>query len=147
MIKKCKICGKNFEYSRNTKMYCTDCAKKIKNNKTSNIMKIKEQIIRNKNSKRIICPVCGKEFMCYKNNQKFCSNNCYKENSRRLSALRYKKRGHYKKVTYNKKCKICGKNFYTTNNMKIYCSENCSKLARKYKMKERNKKIAELLKI
>lgn len=139
MIINCVECGKNFQCRRNTRKYCSDCARKIKNQKTRLLVKK----IRENNAIYLkkTCPICGKSFSTVKTNQKFCSNSCYMENRRLLSALRYHTKGKYIKEVYNKRCSICGNDFVTTNNRRKYCCLNCQKIARIAKVKERQERI------
>lgn len=82
MIKKCELCGKEFETNNPTQAkYCsTECKQKIivKNNiKRRSLKRIKEWEQNSKNKK---CLVCGKEFetKLQFSSQKYCSSICRK---------------------------------------------------------------------
>lgn len=64
-IKKCIVCGEEFEAKKNTQRFC------------SNKCKAKYRRINGLDRKIVKCPVCGKEFETEKyNGRRFCSHEC-----------------------------------------------------------------------
>ena len=110
IIKKCPLCGKDFEASSNRKIYCSvNCTQKAYYNR-----KVKKIPVTGK------CPVCGKEFEI-KTNRQYCSEEC-------------KKKSKMKTIV----CEVCGKTVLTSTRRK-YCSEECGNIAKNEKNRERDR--------
>lgn len=139
IVIKCLICGKLVESKSNRKLYCNDCANKVKRQKDILLM----QKIQKEQRKYYIkkCNNCGKIFETTKINKKYCSEKCYKENSNMLNALRYQKYGKHVKKSYIKKCPICLEDFETTNARRKYCSTECQRKAHSENMKKMKQRL------
>lgn len=133
MIKKCELCGKEFE-SKGYSKYCSpECIYEgtwMKRRKVNEIKKI--------------CPECGKEFVAHRVDKIYCSSKCVQ---------RHYQSKHKKAKMINKICPICGKKFRTKNTKIKYCSDECrdvvyndyqakmmDTIKRKRKKREENKK-------
>lgn len=79
------------------------------------------------------CVICGKEFKPRLEVQTTCgSEECKKENARRVSRAYYKKKEPLKE----KKCEECGKLFTPRTQQQVTCSEECRKIRGRRAAKE-----------
>jgi len=72
MIKKCQMCGNDFETASNRALYCSDCRKKRQVEKNNAYKKRKSEGLSREIGSTQICPVCGKEFILKTGSQKAC---------------------------------------------------------------------------
>lgn len=83
MIKKCVICGKEFDAYKTAKTCSKKCSRELKrlNNKRywSNKSKSTTKNHSKKEPVKKTCLICGKEFWTTRSCQKFCSNKCREE--------------------------------------------------------------------
>ena len=73
-----------------------------------------------------VCKICGKTFEATNRKMEMCSEECRKENIKRLQAERYEKdkelrNTHKRKLT----CPICNKTFIPLKGPQKYCSKEC----------------------
>jgi hypothetical protein len=153
-IKKCPMCGKEFNGLKN-QTYCSmACVSKIGNNK-------KTQNHINEIDKPKVCQHCGKEFYSVQKKTKFCSTDCWHNSKRTLIGSikkcvicgkefepKYKnqkccdtkcaiKERAQTQTIHIYMCKYCGKIFQPKKREKrIYCSRECAFKARGYDLKE-----------
>jgi len=114
MIKKCKICNKEFESFKNSISCSKDCLRKYVINWSH------KYYIRHKKSIFRMCLLCGKEFKVGKNHHKFCSKECAFEYNKRQFSNRYIKR-----KPMRKKCSYCSKSFIGNRIDILFCSKKC----------------------
>ena len=72
MIKKCQMCGNDFETASNRALYCADCRKKRQVEKNNAYKKRKSKGLSREIGSTQICPVCGKEFILKTGSQQVC---------------------------------------------------------------------------
>lgn len=130
-IKKCIICGKEFEPMKASQKTCSKECRDKKN----------REYARNSNEQRkhlevIKCIVCGKEFKQTHGSQKICSDECKKVYSK-LRQHEFQIR--HKKPLEAQKCYECGKEFIPSRNGALTCSQKCSKARTKRLAKEKRK--------
>jgi len=137
VIKKCVICGKEFDAKTGTNV-CSEECKKIRQKKYSH-----QYYQNNKNNKKskksntiAKCVVCGKEFKKKTYNNNTCSEECYKENKKNKNKISKKK--WYEK---NKKRILKErKQYYQDNKKEINDKNKKYREKNKEKIKESNKK-------
>ena len=123
MIKKCELCGKEFDGTGYAKYCSPECRYE------GSWIKRK-----NANSFERICPMCGEKFIAHRADKIFCSNKCVQRNHQ----LKQKRA---KEIV--KKCALCGKEFITNNSCVKYCSDECRNIVYA-NYKEKVKNIVEL---
>lgn len=117
MIKKCEICGKEFETTNFNKKYCSpECAKqglKIRDARRRGADIIKD------------CPICGERFEIGKNGAltKYCSQGCADEARRIRNRDRW--RDDKGLSAEEVRCEQCGKTISGRRIGSKFCSEEC----------------------
>lgn len=148
---KCAICNKEFIWTKYNRKYCCSACKKEAMKATIkkyNKKRVKQPIIKEKESITLICPICNKEFTTQDKRKKYCSNTC-KEEAKKLYIKKFRtkkiesirkynrEKYHEKHPLYEKHCKICGKLFTPSNsNREIYCSNTCKEISKKLAIKK-----------
>ena len=107
MIKKCEICGAEFEVKRCDQKYCSSRCNQMSYKKRHHPSPVYVKK----------CEICGAEFETTFSSKIYCSRECHNK----ARSLRRFANIPLRKV----KCPICGKEFETTNSRQIYCSAKC----------------------
>lgn len=107
MIKKCAICGKEFESKSTTKTCSIECRKQLEK-------QYKRKYLR-KHVKPKLCKACGKEFYPTVEFRGYCSAKC------QASTIKVGR----------ETCIICGTPLIGRNASTIYCSKQCSYIAKR----------------
>lgn len=124
----CPVCGKSFETSRSTQIYCGTHCKKLANQKI-----IKSNVVVKK------CIVCGKSFETNKPTLiKTCSKECSYLHHLNICNNHKTARSKIKKT-----CPVCGVEFEPYRKSQIYCSIICRDVMRA-KRKSQGYKTARL---
>lgn len=90
MIKKCPVCGKEFETPYYLTKYCSDkCREEVNRQK---------RLKKRKGPELITCPTCGKSFWRRNSNHKYCSPECAREAQRIRDREYYKIRRNQKEI-------------------------------------------------
>lgn len=129
-MKKCVICGKEFESKREIQVQCgsEECRREYLRRKAREHYTDKKVVLKQKT-----CAECGKIFMPKNMHQVTCSEKCRKERGRRAArewAAEHKQERKPKEPkTYRKVCEVCGKEYICKNPRQKYCSDECAKAA------------------
>ena len=150
MLRKCIICGKEFETSGSAKT-CSDECRHVRLISKKYEWRYSHTDINRRETKT--CIVCGKSFIPSKNSiQVTCSEECRKEHRKELQRQRYdgdswneyvakmseksnKHREEKRKLREKRKteslitgkCVVCGKEFTTLNPLQKTCSKKCGR--------------------
>ena len=123
LIKQCPQCGKSFQYSRSTRIYCSNnCYLAAK------YQKIKDERDALKTVK--ICPQCGNEFLGTKK-KIYCSQKCQ-------ARVNYDRKNAKECNQITRVCECCGKTFTTYLKGKVVCSDECKEIMREKMPKRKN---------
>ena len=129
MTKICPMCGKEFERTCNSQVYCSkECRKRADNRATQRWKKRRKEPLAVR-----ACEECGKPFMPKRSNAACCSKECYEARQRRV--WREYAEIHRKQAVYIKTCEECGRTFETKNPQVKYCCVECRKRGQRNKFK------------
>ena len=129
MIKKCKVCGAEFEASKCNQIYCSRECRKI-----GNRQQVRDYYQNNRDKIREYQREYHHEYYC-KNQEKI-----------KEQQLNYYHTHKILKPKQNRICKLCGKPFKPTNNCQIYCSKECARKADNERSRQYYQKNKEKLK-
>lgn len=146
ITKRCVVCDKLFEMSRNKKTCSPECADiRRKYVNRINDRKRREEARIARESVKVTCPTCGKKFVS-KKGKRYCSDDCRRKAEKKRNRERYQQlKG---KLSEGKivKCGCCGKEFNTKNGGSKYCSKDCRLIMSRRVSAEYNRNKRELTK-
>lgn len=146
ITKKCVVCGKLFEMSRNKKTCSSECADiRRKYVNRINDRKRREEARIAQESVKITCPVCGKKFVS-KKGKRYCSDDCRRKAEEKRNRERYQQLKGKLSQGKTVKCGCCGKEFNTKNGGSKYCSKDCRLIMSRQISAEYNRNKRELTK-
>lgn len=133
MIKKCDVCGKEFDAVGSSK-YCSEDCRKTNRYK-------RQKTYREKNARDYVCKYCGKTFHRFRERGSFCSRSCVAKFHIESGAYdAWRLRTNPKKLPEErcgiiKQCVICGEDYFATrtiqDKMKTCGKEECKEQYRK----------------
>lgn len=125
-MRKCKLCGVEFEERHGNQVYCgVDCVKAVRYGLS------REEWDRRRLGWRRRCVVCGGEFVAVSHRQVYCGDECRERGNAALAEVYRRERRYagYRHI-YKRECEECGKEFESTFIYTKYCGRECREIGR-----------------